>query len=367
MSGLPFERFVRGATKMKKLLIVSVVILLTLLLGLTSCIPVAITQPIIVTFEVSPSSVNAGQPATLIWAVTYANSVTIDHGIGSVALSGSRQVTPSNTTAYTITASNNFGTASRSVVLNVIPVVIPVITINQFQAEPSTITAGASTTLQWTVTGANSVTIDQGIGAVALSGNRVIFPESTTTYTLTASNGNQSTSSTITVNVTNPPVIARFSTFPEVIEFGRTSLLRWNVTGASRVVIEPDIGVVPSAGNHAVTPNTTTIYTLTAESSCCVVTRQVVVTVTGFGFPSPGLPTIFLLNITPDSIYKGGSATLEWQVSGATSVVIDHGIGQVPPNGSIAVYPESSTFYTLTAVNEFGARQASVGIVVFVP
>ena len=352
---------------MKKLLIVSVVILSALLLGLTSCIPVAITQPIIVTFEVSPTNVTAGQSATLIWAVTYANSVTIDQGIGSVALSGTQQVTPANTTAYTITASNNFGTASRSVVLNVIPVPIPVITINQFQAEPSTITAGASTTLQWTVTGANSVTIDQGIGAVALSGNRVIFPTSTTTYTLTASNGSQSTSSTITVSVNNPPVIARFSTFPETIELGRTSLLRWNVTGASRVIIEPDIGVVPSAGTHAVTPNTTTIYTLTAESSCCVVTKQLVVAVSGFGFPSPNLPTILLFNITPDSMYKGNSAILEWQVSGATSVVIDHGIGAVPSSGSIPVSPESSTYYTLTASNEFGSRQASIGTVVFEP
>ena len=42
--------------------------------------------------------------------------------------------------------------------------------INSFFASPSAIIAGDSTTLSWTVTNADSVTIDYGIGTVALTG-----------------------------------------------------------------------------------------------------------------------------------------------------------------------------------------------------
>jgi hypothetical protein len=40
--------------------------------------------------------------------VTGATSVSIDHGIGNVALSGHRTVIPSEITTYTLTASNSF-------------------------------------------------------------------------------------------------------------------------------------------------------------------------------------------------------------------------------------------------------------------
>jgi hypothetical protein len=42
--------------------------------------------------------------------------------------------------------------------------------------------------LSWTVTGANSVSVDQGIGNVALSGSTTISPTATATYVITASN-----------------------------------------------------------------------------------------------------------------------------------------------------------------------------------
>ena len=59
--------------------------------------------------------------------------------------------------------------------------------INSFSAEPSSISAGQSSTLNWTVTGATAVSIDQGIGNVALTGPRAVAPSVTTVYTLTAS------------------------------------------------------------------------------------------------------------------------------------------------------------------------------------
>jgi peptidoglycan-associated lipoprotein len=80
-----------------------------------------------------------------------------------------------------------------------------------FTAEPGTIERGQSSTLRWEVTGAENVSINQGLGAVGsspnmgtISGNRAVFPSSTTTYTLTASNGGGSVTESVTVNVTQP-------------------------------------------------------------------------------------------------------------------------------------------------------------------
>jgi hypothetical protein len=79
-------------------------------------------------------------------------------------------------------------------------------TIESFTASPSSITAGGSSTLNWgAVTNADSVEIDQGIGGVAAPGNTTVSPGSTTTYTMTAHCGSNTTTRQATVTVTNAP------------------------------------------------------------------------------------------------------------------------------------------------------------------
>src|SRR4030042_2090124 len=56
--------------------------------------------------------------------------------------------------------------------------------INSFGSSPAAIAPGESSTLSWSVTGATTVSIDQGIGNVALTGTRVVMPGATTVYTL---------------------------------------------------------------------------------------------------------------------------------------------------------------------------------------
>jgi hypothetical protein len=60
--------------------------------------------------------------------------------------------------------------------------------IQWFVPAPSSIAAGTSTTLRWSVDGADSVRIDPGVGAVQSAGSMTVSPSATTTYTLTASN-----------------------------------------------------------------------------------------------------------------------------------------------------------------------------------
>lgn len=71
-------------------------------------------------FTVEPSSITAGQSATLRWAVENADSVSIS-GLGTVQASGSRSVSPASTTTYELTATGAGGGASRSVTLTVRP------------------------------------------------------------------------------------------------------------------------------------------------------------------------------------------------------------------------------------------------------
>ena len=341
---------------------VSVLILVVLLAGLVSSCAVFIAVPNITTFEAVPQTINAGESAVLIWAATDANAVDIQPGIGPVPLAGSRQVSPTSTTTYTMTATGRAGTTTRSVVVTVNPRVA----ITSFVSNPSAISLGGSSTLQWNVTGATAVTIDQGIGSVSLSGSRVVSPSTTTTYTLTAVGGSQVVSASTVVTVNAPPVVAQFTASPQQIQQGGSSQLSWDVRGAVRIRIDPGIGSVPAFGNLVVRPTTTTTYVLTAESDCCVINRAATVAVAQFPPPSL-LPIVEVFNISPNSIYKGSSAVLSWQVTGADQVVINQGIGQVAASGSVTVSPQTSTIYTLTASNLYGYRSVSIGIIVFEP
>src|SRR5690242_8123555 len=61
------------------------------------------------------------------------------------------------------------------------------------------------------------------------------------------------------------PVISLFSATPSSIERGESSALRWSVSNANTVTIEPAIGPVQAGGSRQVFPNGSTTYTLTAK------------------------------------------------------------------------------------------------------
>ncbi|MCK9357912.1 MAG: hypothetical protein M0R22_12320 [Dehalococcoidia bacterium] len=73
--------------------------------------------------------------------------------------------------------------------------------VNSFTVSPSTIEPGDDATLSWDVSGATSVSIDRGIGAVATSGSETVSPEATTTYTLTAIGAGPAATASVTVTV----------------------------------------------------------------------------------------------------------------------------------------------------------------------
>lgn len=72
-----------------------------------------------VTFGTDPLTVNQGDMAILSWTTVNADTVTIDQGIGTVAINGSIAVTPAATTTYTLTASGPGGSQSAQLTVTV--------------------------------------------------------------------------------------------------------------------------------------------------------------------------------------------------------------------------------------------------------
>jgi len=70
-----------------------------------------------------------------------------------------------------------------------------------FSSNPATINASGTSTLLWNVTGATSVSIDQGIGQVDVAGSRTVSPAKSTTYTISATNAGRTVTRSITVAV----------------------------------------------------------------------------------------------------------------------------------------------------------------------
>jgi hypothetical protein len=79
----------------------------------------AIPEPVILSFDADPGTINPEETSTLSWEVTGAATVSIDQGIGNVALSGTRDVSPSETTIYTLTATNEGGSVNATVQITV--------------------------------------------------------------------------------------------------------------------------------------------------------------------------------------------------------------------------------------------------------
>jgi subtilase family serine protease len=76
-----------------------------------------VTPPVINSFNAAPAGIAAGAASTLSWEVSNAVAVTINQGVGSVGLTGTRVVSPAVTTTYTLTAANTayFGQATAKV------------------------------------------------------------------------------------------------------------------------------------------------------------------------------------------------------------------------------------------------------------
>jgi hypothetical protein len=166
----------------------------------TSQTTVTVSTGPAVTFSVNPDHINAGQSTTLTWNAAGATSVTINNGVGPQSANGSTNVSPSETTTYTLTAVGPGGTSTaQATVFVTLP---PLVSLT---ADKGSINPGESVTIFWFAVGAETASIDQGIGNVPTTGSRSVSPRQTTTYRLTAVNAAGTSTTTLTITVISPP------------------------------------------------------------------------------------------------------------------------------------------------------------------
>jgi hypothetical protein len=241
-----------------------------------------------------------------------------------------------------------------------------------FEAVPSTIPAGDTSTLKWVTAGAVSVNINQEIGPVALNGSVPVTPLATITYTLSATNQHgtstapaqvivQGVRPTSTPSSFNLPIVAVLKVEPANIASGGTAVLSWEVQNSFDVSIRPGFSIIPVKGSREVSPAFPTTYKLTATNDHGTIIATTTLTVSGVQ-PNEETPVIKYLTATPYVILKGESSTLSWKSVEGSSASIDKGVGTVDGSGTARVTPVETTTYMLTVTNPRGAQFQTVTV-----
>ncbi len=149
------------------------------------------------------------------------------------------------------------------------------------------------------------------------------------------------------------PSCDSFTAAPANITTGQSAVLAWQTSNATQVTMNNGIGNVAADGSLSVSPTTNTTYQLTVYGTQ---NRSVncSVPVTVSNDPAPSCDSF---TGAPATITLGQNATLAWQTSNASRVVINNGVGEVAVDGSKTVSPLTTTTYTLTA---FGTQNRTV-------
>jgi hypothetical protein len=315
-------------------------------------------------FDANPPTIMVGQCSLISWDVANAETITITPGVQTNNRpQGSATVCPTTTTTYTLTATNatNSKQANASITVTVTPMQTFMASIHRFEAVPTNIIVGESSTLQWGTDNAATVTLNGQ--SVAPNGSQVVSPTQTTTYTLvaTGTDGRAITATAVvTVSAAPVPRIIQFVVTPPNITAGGQAQICWTVENATSVSISPGIGTVQATGCTTVSPTVTTTYVLTATNAAGQITASVTVNVQ--------VQILTFVNDPSFSPISGGPVKLSWTTAGASSVIIT-GLGapsgSLPANGNITVNPDTNSDYTLTAYGP-GGQTATAVLHVFV-
>jgi hypothetical protein len=237
--------------------------------GTLPCTYPAAKQCLISNFAANPTSITSGNASTLSWNTTDCTSVTISNLGYAVPVSGSQAIYPTTTTNYVLTAYGANGQPQTRQATVTVNQVVNNCSISNFSANPTSITSGNASTLNWDTTNCTNVVISNLGYSVPVSGSQVVYPTVTTTYVLTASGINgqtQTRSATVNVNqIQNNCSISNFTASPYSITDNNSSTLTWNTTDCTNVVISNLGYSVPVSGSQVVYPTVTTTYVLTAN------------------------------------------------------------------------------------------------------
>lgn len=228
----------------------------------------------------------------------------------------------------------------------------PLPSCDLFTATPATIMVGASTTLSWETSNAVEAFLNNGIGAVDLTGSVVVSPIADLTYVLTLiGTDDETVDCEVPVKVSEDPVpVCEFFTATpnQLLAGGGTVAFDWKVSNADTVTISPTIGSVALVGTTSVSVLESTTFTLTAEDD----NGDQVSCVAPVTVPDSEVPFTCAANVSffasDNSINRGQSTTLTWSTTGVDTVSIS-GINATSLSGAQNVSPANDATYVLTA------------------
>lgn len=320
--------------------------------------------PVCEFFTATPSTINQGETSKLAWKTKNATSVSINRGIGSVALTGSEDVAPSSTTTYTLTATGPGGSVTCNRKVTVIPK--PAAPTCELFADKNLIKEGTSTKINWTTTNAVSVSINGGIGSVSANGSHTVKPQGLTTYTLTALGaGGEKAICKTTIDTfvkVDPPPVCTLSSNKSVLGPGESATLTWTIANAIEATlqhldavtsIEPKDGssVTAVVGKYILWIKDAKGRTDTCE-----------VTLTQAAGPEPQCT----LAVSQSTIQTGQSVDVSWTSSNVTSGFINNNVGTTTPvsGGSVTMFPSQTTTYTGSFTGPHGSATCSATVTV---
>lgn len=298
------------------------------------------------TIELSNITINRGGSSNIIWNYKYASEINIENvGIYN-SLTGSKTVSPLESTVYNIIIKSGDKSKTESLQLNVIQPNQNII----FNSDSYRIGYGSSTNLNWNVSNAESVSIDKGVGAQSFSGSYNITPMSDTTYTLTAKGftGINDMNRTVDIVVVPDATISSFTLNNDKISVGDISTFSWNVLNAESINLNGESVnkttgsksvVFETAGSFPYKLQTTSLSGRTAYSDVKTVNVY-------------NAPIISSLTATPAIADNGQAVTLEY----STQYSVNNDINGVNMGSNISyiINPTTTSTYTLTAKNEAG-------------
>ena len=288
-------------------------------------------------------------------------SVPGQYDFSVCAMDSAGETSPCEATSITVVAAQT----TQPIPTPIPPAPAPTVSL---AASPATITSGGSSVLTWSSKNANSCTASGGwTGTKAVSGTFTVAPTTTTTFTLTCagSSGSGHASAIITVNAAAPAPVAPTVTLTAsatTIIAGSSSTLKWSSKSAASCVASGGwTGTQATSGTHSVSPGSTTTYTLACTSSGGTAQTAAKVTVNAAVVPAPTVK----LTASPTTITSGGSTTLTWSTTNASSCTASGGwTGNQATSGSRSASPAATATYTLACAGSGGNAQASANVTV---
>jgi len=90
------------------------------------------------------------------------------------------------------------------------------------------------------------------------------------------------------------PRINKFTVSPNTVPQGQSVTLTWDISDATRISLQPEIGAIPNVGTRSVTPMVTTTYQVTASNDAGATRSEATVNVTA---PLAGSPDLTVVDV----------------------------------------------------------------------